>query len=503
MPEALQIRNGQALPEESAPLLRLAEWDAAVRERLRKGARLVLLFGRPVGEFVRLYAVLGQDSTGGMAILRAEARDAFPSLTPEFPQAHLFERELAEQWSLRPEGHPWLKPVRFHAPYRVAPGAVVGKPAGPIPTGHAFFAVEGEEVHEVAVGPVHAGTIEPGHFRFQCAGERVLHLEIALGYQHRGAERMLEKGPDRRTAVGVESLSGDTAVGHALAWCQAMEALAACKVPARAQALRGVALELERLSNHVGDLGALGTDIGFLPAAAWFGRLRGEFLNELMEWSGNRFGRGLLRPGGVALDLPDAMAADFRRRLARARAELERIAGLFFGTATVLARLEGTGTLSKEVAKDLGLVGPAARACGLSHDVRQDYPVGIYRFVHLPISVVETGDVLARAMVRWLETQRSLEFLDDQLSHVPEGQLRRECGPLAPDSIAVSMVEGWRGELVHAVVTGPEGRFVRYKPKDPSFHNWTGLAMALRGQQISDFPLCNKSFNLAYAGTDL
>ena len=232
--------------------------------------------------------------------------DHFPRSRPNVPQAHLFEREIAEQYGVRPEGHPWLKPVRFHASYRPGHDAWGRKPGeAPVIGVTDFYRVEGEEVHEVAVGPVHAGIIEPGHFRFQCHGEQVFHLEISLGYQHRGAERTLIGGPNKRTIHTMETLAGDTSIGHATAYCQALEALAGCQVPIRAEALRGVALELERLANHTGDLGALAGDVGFLPTASYCGRIRGDFLNLTALLCGSRFGRGMVRPGGVGFDLDE------------------------------------------------------------------------------------------------------------------------------------------------------------------------------------------------------
>ncbi len=282
-----------------------------------------------------------------------------------------------------------------------------------------------------------------------------------------------------------------------------MESLSDCEISPRAQAIRAIAIELERLSNHIGDLGALSTDIGFSPAAAYFGRLRGEFLNLLMELSGNRYGRSLCRPGGVLFDLDQEMAGDFRQRLLTARKDLKEISSLFFASSSVLSRLEGTGTVSTQAAQELGLVGPAARACGRGLDVRTDYASGMYRFHHIPISTVPSGDVYARALIRWLESQRSIEFLLDVLNQIPDGDLCAPVSALKSDHMAIAMVEGWRGEIVHVAITDARSRITRYKIKDPSFHNWIGLAMAARGGQISDFPLCNKSFNLSYAGHDL
>ena len=239
------------------------------------------MFGQArTGQTVRLYAVTSETATATLRVFATDVSDRYPSLTPSCPAAHWFEREIAEQWGVKPEGHPWLKPIRFHRSYcdgRDAWDREPGQAIAPCVTD--YFRVEGEEVHEVAVGPVHAGVIEPGHFRFQCLGEHVFHLEIELGYQHRGIERRLVGGPDKRTIHYMETLAGDTTIGHATAYCQAVEALAGREASLRAQALRAIALELERLANHTGDLGALAVDIGFLPTSAYCGRLRGDFLN--------------------------------------------------------------------------------------------------------------------------------------------------------------------------------------------------------------------------------
>jgi Ni,Fe-hydrogenase III large subunit len=366
-----------------------------------------------------------------------------------------------------------------------------------------FFRVDGREVHEVAVGPVHAGIIEPGHFRFQCAGEEVIHLEIALGYQHRGVEETLPGGPHRATLAQLEAVAGDTTIGHATAYATVMEALAGTEAPLRAQWLRALALELERLANHTGDLGALANDVAFLPTAAAGGKIRGDFLNLTALVCGNRFGRGLVRPGGCRHDVEPERIGRLGERLAAALAEAERAAAWLWDAASVRARFENTGVVHALQAAEIGLVGPAARACGHVRDVRFDHPAGWHRFAQVPVAVWPGGDVFARARVRWLEIQRSGRFLREQLTAAPEGAVREDIAPPAPDTLAVALVEGWRGEVCHVALTDVAGAFRRYKIVDPSFHNWTGLALALRGTAISDFPLCNKSFNLSYCGFDL
>ena len=501
----LICRNLEPVSYSRIPVVAVEEFRRTVLEAVAAGKRLAALYGEPGGDgSVRLQAVLADDPAGELQWVATDPGEIYPALTPECPQAGGFEREIAEQWGVRPAGHPWLKPLRFHRGWRPgheAWGCVAGE--DPIPSGMDFFRVEGEGIHEVAVGPVHAGIIEPGHFRFQCHGEQVLHLEISLGYQHRGIERALAGGPHPRTVYQMETLAGDTTIGHAVAYGQAMEALAGCRVPARAQALRAVALELERLANHTGDLGALAGDVGYLPTASFCGRLRGDFLNMTALLCGSRFGRGMVRPGGVAFDADGGIPGELLQRLEATFRDVEGAVALLWETPAVMARFENTGVVARGRAEELGLVGPAARASGRELDVRRDFPTGIYRFAQVPMSTLDSGDVFARAYVRGLEIQRSVDFIRGQLASLPEGPVRVPCGAPGPDRVVVSMQEGWRGEIVHVARTDGEGRFARYKVVDPSFHNWMGLALALRGQEISDFPLCNKSFNHSYSGHDL
>jgi Ni,Fe-hydrogenase III large subunit len=506
--ELLALANGGAAPRARLPRLAFDSFRQLVIGAPARGRRVAALYGAATdGDAPELIVVLANDGEGMLELAATQlGSGSFPSLTPECPEVHLFEREIAEQWNVRPEGHPWLKPVRFAPPLRAGRSLWASGDGERPPIGVTdFYRVEGEEVHEVAVGPVHAGVIEPGHFRFQCHGEEVFHLEISLGYQHRGVERAIVGGPDKRTIHYAETLAGDTTIGHATAYCQAVEALAGARVPARALALRAVALELERLANHTGGLGALAGDVGFLPTASFCGRLRGEFLNLTAALCGSRFGRSFVRPGGTRFDAEPPRLEHILTRLQQAFHDTSAAVDLLWDTASVQARFEDTGRVDPDVARQLGVVGVAARACGLRRDVRKTHPAGIYRFVHLPISTWPTGDVFARAYVRWLEIQRSVEFIASQLRHLPGGPVTASTpmAALRPDHIAVSLVEGWRGEICHIAATDSGGRFASYKVVDPSFHNWTALAMALRDQQISDFPLCNKSFDLSYCGHDL
>ena len=496
-----RLTNRRTVAFKEVPSPDVDTFRRALAEAVDDGWRIVALFGLPEGgNSLRLVAVVAADERGRLGAATTIVERRYPAITDACPQAARFEREIAEQCGATPEGHPRLAPVRRHPPDHAPPG---WPPRAHARAAYPFPRIGGDEVHEVAVGPVHAGIIEPGHFRFQAHGERVLSLEIMLGYQHRGAERLLETLDRSRAIFVAESIAGDTVVAHASAYCGALEALGRSHKSPRAQSIRGLALELERLANHIGDLGAIAADIAYQPAAAYFGRLRGECLNLLMTISGNRYGRGLVRPGGVAFDVPPAMAAEVGATMQRLEAELRPVAELFFGTSSVQSRLEGVGAVSAALCREHGFVGPVARACGVPRDVRHDHAYGVFRFAQIPVATAWAGDVFARAVVRWLEIQRSLEFVREQAMSLPGGAARVPCERLMPGELAVALEEGWRGEVAHVVLTDDQGRIRRHKVVDASFHNWDALALAMPGNQISDFPLCNKSFNLSYAGHDL
>ncbi len=493
----VSLHNESALPRQDIPRLLMEDFRETIINATANGARLACLMALPTTTHAwQLLAVLARAAEGDLLIGSSELKDSYPALTPACPQAHLFEREIAEQYGITPSGHPWLKPLRF-------PFTAARKPPLAVCGDIDYFMVTGEEIHEVAVGPVHAGIIEPGHFRFQCHGENIIHLEIALGYQHRGVERALIGGPNQRTLHYMETLAGDSSIGHASAYAQALEALADQKVAPRVLSIRAIAQELERVANHIGDLGALAGDIGFLPTQSYCGRIRGDALNMTALLCGNRFGRGLIHPGGIAYDLTAAAASELLGRLEGVQRDAKSAVDLLWCTPSVMARYEGAGALSLDVCQALGMVGPAARACGGALDVRCDHPYGLFQQMPWPMSNSTGGDVLARALVRWQEIEVSCDFLRKNIPAVPTGSFRQPLGRLRPNHVAVSLTEGWRGEICHLAFTDQAGKLAAYKVVDPSFHNWFGLAYALRGQQISDFPLCNKSFNLSYCGFDL
>ncbi|MBW6511599.1 MAG: NADH-quinone oxidoreductase subunit C [Desulfuromonadaceae bacterium] len=505
MKKSTLLKNGAMLPLDDLDILDYSVFTTELLQAKRENARISAYFARPAEEDrLEIFALMSRDWQEDFLLLRTSVGRHFKSLTPDCPQLHLFEREIAEQYGVKIEGHPWFKPVRFHQPWRAGEDAWGRDPAQhPVPGDMEFYRVDGEEVHEVAVGPVHAGIIEPGHFRFQCHGEEVMSLEISLGFQHRGLEPLFVGGPHPATLHQVEVLAGDTTIGHSSNYALILEALSASPAPPRGKAIRALALELERLANHVGDVGALSGDVGYLPTASFCGRIRGDYLNLTAEICGSRFGRGLVLPGGVGFDLDDSLRNQLLKRLAVMERETRGAIELFYESPSVLARLDGIGLVSADIAEAFGMVGVAARASGLPRDSRMHHPIGAYPREYDQLVIEERGDVYDRANIRRREIYNSISLVRHLLRNLPTGEALMPQRPLAPDSLAVAITEGWRGEVVHVGLTDSAGRFNRYKVVDPSFRNWNGLAIALRGEQISDFPLCNKSFNLSYCGFDL
>jgi Ni,Fe-hydrogenase III large subunit len=472
-------------------VLETSEWRTSLVDRAKQGMRPLTLYGRRDGEHVIVTAVLQNGEGMHVSRTRVDPAVGYHELTSQLPELHCFERELHEQHGVRIAGHPWLKPIRYEGQDQAAMNA------------YPFYRVDGKEVHEVAVGPIHAGVIEPGSFRFMCFGEHVLHLEIHLGYQHRGVEaRLLGRDP-LRLAPWAETIAGDTTVAHCWAYCAAIESLTGFEVDAETEIARGVALELERIAMHLAGLSGLAADVGFLPGASTYGRLRTTAINTTMRLCGSRFGRGALRPGGSGMQLDAELADLVRANLALLRTDLAIIDDCFLEARSVRHRLAGVGVVSQETARQLGLVGMIARTCGLEIDARV-IPRGAFAEHPIRICGETTGDCWARARLRIAEIDASLGWLELVMSGSPAWSVRRAPLPsLAPSQLAISMVEGWRGEVVHCLETDAAGALVQYKVQDPSLRNWMGLAMAVRGNEISDFPICNKSFDLSYCGNDL
>jgi len=491
----IKFKNGGSVLLRDIPELAYEDFKKFLQQSLTADNCRVSAF---FAEDHKLFAVLLDPAEHCFRIALCPVGSSYPALSCDIEALHWFEREIFEQSSITPEGHPWLKPIRFE--HGGDPGVTD------------YFTMQGDAVHEVAVGPVHAGVIEPGHFRFQCMGEDVYHLEIELGYQHRGIEKMLVESPEKLRTHLIETAAGDSSIAYALAYDMSIAALAPEKRAAlteRSQILRTLALELERIANHVGDIGALAGDVAFLTTSAYCGRIRGDFLNMTAMLCGNRFGRNYITYDGVAFDLPNSKLAYLRDWFERTVADFKNAWLMMADDPGVLDRFEGTGAVPQEVMRRIGGVGVAARASGLDLDVRRDLgAIGVYDNLVWKNALKHSGDVIARAKVRRWELRESIRMVRALLSWLESSRSDFSNGAVAPigftpEALSVAAVEAWRGETVCAGISGSSGELKRIKLVDPSFHNWFALALALRGEQISNFPICNKSFNLSYCGHDL
>lgn len=459
-------------------------------------------FAAEVDNGLKFYMILLDDQTGEVLItsfIPDYYAEGLASLTAVHQQFHPFEREIFELYGVPFDNHPWLKPLRFSHDRRDKTSTMDSYP---------FYVIEGEELHEVNVGPIHAGIIEPGAFRFICDGEQVLHLEIALGYQHRGVEsEMIRNGNRLRQTLIAESIAGDTAVGHTTAYAELVEKLAGKDIGDDLKRERLVAIELERIAMHLADTGALATDIGFQLYQVACEALRTVTINTTQAWCGNRFGKSLIRPLGSNFPLTEAKIETIRTNMADVRRRYNEVREDILEAQTLLARFEQCGLVSKDEMQRIGGVGRAARASGLVRDLRATHPSGFYaeEFSHEPILRTD-GDVMSRLATRMDEVLQSIDYIHQVLANYkPSTTIEAPDydAPLMPEALSFSLVEGWRGEICHVALTDKEGAIAKYKVKDPSVHNWLGLAIAVRSEGISDFPINNKSFNLSYCGHDL
>jgi Ni,Fe-hydrogenase III large subunit/Ni,Fe-hydrogenase III component G len=476
-------------------------------------ARLVIVFAEDAraGDGVfHLYYVLTIDAAHGFLILRVPVSPQAPefaSLTNAIPAVNWQEREVQDLFGLKLLGHPnprrcalhddWPEehPLRKDFDLKTVLAPFQGER-------HKFRKVEGEGVFQVPVGPVHAGIIEPGHFLFSVAGEPVLYLQLRLFYVHKGTEKLFESLPVNHCVRLAESISGDSGFAHATAFCHAVERAAGVQTPVRARFLRSMCLELERLYNHIADIGAICTDVAFVTANMHAMRLKEQVLRVNEKLTGNRLLRGMACLGGVRFDWEAEQLKALAELVAGLKPEFDSLVQLIEGSSSTRDRLERAGVLKPEVARDLGVVGIAGRASGFDHDLRRDFPHAAYDQVKVKVPVYQVGDVEHRLQVRVDEVRESFSLIERFLAKLPAGPLRVEIGELPPDRVALGYVEGWRGEIFHWIHTAPGNRLTRCKVKDPSLQNWPALSEAILGNIVPDFPVVNKSFNLSYSGND-
>ncbi|HVP32511.1 MAG TPA: hypothetical protein VMT09_02585 [Steroidobacteraceae bacterium] len=485
------------------------EWLPAAQELCGAGARLAALWvsgGARGAPSVRA-AFFGGTGPLLLNLPLADAADSYPGLEELFPCAARMQRAAADLSGVRasdPDTRPWLRHNAWPPGYRPlldrwAPPA--GQESG-IDT-YEFVRVEGEGVHEIAVGPVHAGIIEPGHFRFSVVGEKVLRLEERLGYVHKGIERRFTELPILEGHRLAARVSGDSAVAFSWAYCQALESVSAVTIPPRAAWLRALCLELERVANHLGDLGALGNDAGFAFGLAQFSRLKERLLRSCAVALGERYLMSAIVPGGVAFDLTGAAAQELRSSAAEIAHETLVLRAIYDEHEGVRDRFTGAGAIAPPLAARLGLTGLAGRASGQAFDLRIDGPCAPYG--ELPVARIgsEAGDVAARVAVRFDELAESLRLIERIISGVPGGSCLEAVALPAAGSLGIGAIEGWRGPVLVALESGPGGSIDRCHPHDPSWQNWPALEHAIIDNIVPDFPLINKSFNLSYSGHDL
>ena len=476
-------------------------------------ARLINLFAddaRAQDGAFHIYYVFALDAAHGFFILRVPVSPVLPqflSLTNALPAVNWQEREIQDLFGLKLEGHPNPRRCALHDdwpdvyPLRKDFDMLTVLPPF---TGerHKFRQVEGEGVFQVPVGPVHAGIIEPGHFLFSVAGEPVLYLQIRLFYTHKGTEKLFENMPVAHGVTLAESISGDSSFAHATAFCHAVERAAGVEAPPRARALRTVCLELERIYNHIADIGAIATDVAFVVANTHAMRLKERVLRLNEQLTGNRLLRGMAALGGVRFDWDPSQVQAIRQFVSGLRPEFASLVSLIRESSSTRDRLETTGILKPETARDADHTQVAGRASGFDHDLRRDFPHAAYNQVRFSVPVYREGDVLHRMQVRIDEVQAALSIVEQITAALPEGPMRVTLPPLPANAVALGYVEGWRGEIFHWIRTAADGRLARCKVKDPSLQNWPALSEAILGNIIPDFPVVNKSFNLSYSGTD-
>jgi Ni,Fe-hydrogenase III large subunit/Ni,Fe-hydrogenase III component G len=499
------------------------EWMAAAAAVHQAGGRLLALWAgapadlpapAPAACMCASYATPDGAFWLSVPLAQREGQSVYPDLAPLFPVAGRMQRAAADLSGVHAQGasdtRPWLNHGAWPSDY-VPLQHAADATAAPDPTplvDYPFVRVEGDGVHEIAVGPVHAGIIEPGHFRFSVVGEKVLRLEQRLGYTHKGIEQRMTQLPPLQAARLAGRVSGDSTVAHAWAYCMALESACGTTVPERATWLRALMLERERVANHLGDLGALGNDAAFAFGLAQFSRLREDWLRGAMAAFGHRLMMDCVLPGGVGTDL-SRLQCDSQVRLCDAvQAEVRSLFNIYEAHAGLQDRFLTTGRVPPALAARLGLTGMAGRASGQARDLRSDHPWQPYSQLQVAMATHTNGDVAARVLVRFAELFESLRLIRLLLAGLPAGPVACEVPLPQAAARGAGWVEGWRGEVFVALeleLAGADAgsRIRRCHLHDPSWQNWPVLEHAIMGNIVPDFPLINKSFNLSYAGQDL
>ena len=494
-----------------------ARWSAAAQTLAAQGARLVSVWvsrreTEPAEAAARNVACAAYATSQGLVWLELPLADdgaGPPDLAAHFACAARMQRAMADLSGVRADGsrdsRPWLDHGIWPAgrvPLQ-AVGTAKPSPAGTLPANYPFVRVEGDGVHEIAVGPVHAGIIEPGHFRFSVVGEKVLRLEAHLGYVHKGIERRFTELPPLQAHRLAGRVSGDSTVAYAWAYCMALESAWQIETPERAQWLRALMLERERVANHLGDLGALGNDAALAFGLAQFSRLREDWQRLSNEAFGHRFMMDAIVPGGVAADLSLPMRDRLRQQCDAVEREVRTLRNIYDEHAGLQDRFLTTGRVTAELALQLGLAGLAGRASGQAFDLRCDHAWRPFDRLQVRKATQRAGDVAARVAVRFDEVFESLRLIHALCSGLPQTDLRIELAAPTSATAGAGWIEGWRGEVFVALETGADGRITRCHCHDPSWQNWPVLEHAVIGNIVPDFPLINKSFNLSYSGHDL
>jgi Ni,Fe-hydrogenase III large subunit len=501
MTNYITILNNQIIPLQSIPVLKYEDFlDLNTKQVRNAECHCVNYYGFLSGNKIKLICCIGNDEEHSIKISSSEIEKDSQQLKPSFSAHHLsfhiFERELHENFCINYADHPWLKPVRY-AFNRCKPENRIEN--------YPFYQIHSEELHEVGVGPIHAGIIEPGHFRFICNGEQILHLETQLGYQHRGIESLfLDKKKLLQRITLAENIAGDMVVGHATAFVNIWEGLCGFSPSDDLLFSRTLALELERLAIHTGDLSAVCTDIAYQLGSSVFGRLRTPVINFMQEWCGNRLSKGLIRAGKTNFIFTPQLAEKLIHLLDSYEPDFIQMYNEMKGLPTVLARLEKTGVVTQHQAELIGTVGMIARTSGILRDIRSSHPSDLFmQMNHEPV-IKHHGDVYSRLQIRKDEILQSIGYIRQWLGNIPqESKLKDVLKKPMANSFSISLIEGWRGEICHCAVTDEKGDLLHYKIKDPSLHNWLAVALSVRNNEISDFPVCNKSFDLSYCGHDL